>query len=116
MEASAPRPAWRTSSTTGGGRDSGRFRVTHPFHPLAGREYELVGYGHTWGEHRVFYREPGGELVRSLPASWTDVEGPDPFTTLAGGKSCFRVVDLLALAALLRQLSDVSVSEITPHA
>lgn len=78
--------------------------MIHPFHPLTGREFELVGYGHTWGEERVFYREPGSEVVRSLPASWTDVEGPDPFTVLGEGRSYFRVDDLLSLAGLLREL------------
>lgn len=78
--------------------------MIHPFHPLTGREFELVGYAHTWGEERVFYREPGSEVVRSLPASWTDVEGPDPFIELGEGRSYFRVDDLLDLAGLLREL------------
>jgi hypothetical protein len=39
--------------------------------------------------------------VRSLPAAWTDVEGPDPFLALAAGRTFFRVADLLALARLL---------------
>ena len=78
--------------------------MTHPFHPLTGREFELVGYAHTWGEHRVFFREPGEERVRSMPAGWTDVEGPDPFLVLAAGRSAFRVDDLLALARLLAEL------------
>jgi hypothetical protein len=63
-----------------------------------------VGYAHTWGEHRVFYREPGCELVRSLPAGWTDVDGPDPLVVMGEGRSYFRVEDLLVLAGLLRQL------------
>ena len=78
--------------------------MTHPFHPLTGREFELVGYAHTWGEHRVFFREPGEERVRSMPAGWTDVEGPDPFLVLAAGRTAFRVEDLVALARLLREL------------
>ncbi|MHB8590093.1 MAG: hypothetical protein ACYDA0_14805, partial [Candidatus Dormibacteraceae bacterium] len=41
-----PKPSNADSSQRGR-----RFRVIHPFHPLAGREYELVGYAHTWGEH-----------------------------------------------------------------
>lgn len=94
----------RTSSTTGGSLDSQRFRVTHPFHPLSGNEYELVGYGHTWGEHRVFFREPGQTRVRSLPASWTDVNGADPFLVRSAGRSHFRAEDLLKLALLLSEL------------
>ena len=94
----------RTPSTTGGSRDSQRIRVTHPFHPLRGNEYELVGYGHTWGEPRVFFREHGQTRVRSLPANWTDVAGADPFVVLSAGRSHFRVEDLLQLARLLGQL------------
>ena len=78
--------------------------VTHPFHPLAGREFELVGYAHTWGEHRVFFRTRGEERVRSLPAGWTDIEGVDPFLVVSAGRAHFRVEDLLALADLVRRL------------
>lgn len=80
-----------------------RFRVVHPFHPLTGQEFELVAYAHSWGDHRVFFRVPGEERVRSLPAAWTDVEGPDPFLALAGGRTLFRVADLVALVRLLAE-------------
>jgi len=39
-----------------------------------------------------------------MPATWTDVEGPDPFLVVSAGRSCFRVEDLLALAALVAAL------------
>ena len=71
---------------------------------MKGEEYELVGFAHTWGEHRVFFRKPGDQRVYSLPASWTDVEGPDPFVALSAGRSLFRPADLLALADLLEGL------------
>lgn len=80
------------------------FTVTHPFHPLSGQRFELVGYTHAWGEQRVFFRHPGEARVHSLPASWTDVEGPDPFLVIAAGRAHFRVQDLLALAHLLQKL------------
>jgi hypothetical protein len=63
-----------------------------------------VGYSHSWGDHRVFFRAPGEERVRSMPAAWTDVEGPDPFLVLAAGRTAFRVEDLVALARLLAEL------------
>ena len=69
---------------------------------MTGREFGLVGYAHTWGEHRVFFRMPGEEQVRSMPAGWTDVEGVDPSVALADGRAHFRVDDLLALSRLLR--------------
>src|SRR5208282_4812472 len=31
------------------------FRVTHPFHPLCGREFTLVTYRRDWGGHRVYF-------------------------------------------------------------
>ena len=99
-----PRSPCRTPSTTGGGSDGQRFCVTHPFHPLRGLEFELVGYAHTWGEHRVFFREPGQSRVRSLPAGWTDVEAPDLFVERSAGRAHFRPEDLLALACLLGEL------------
>ena len=64
----------------------------------------MVGFAHTWGEHRVFFRKPGDQRVRSLPASWTDVEEPDAFVVVAAGRSLFRTEDLLALAGLLDRL------------
>lgn len=78
--------------------------MVHPFHPLRDREFELVGFAPTWGEQRVFFREPGGTRIHSIPAAWTDVEGPDPFLVVSAGRACFRVEDLLALAALVVRL------------
>ena len=40
-----------------------------------------------------------------MPAGWTDVEPPDPFVALAAGRALWRVEDLLALAALVRELA-----------
>jgi hypothetical protein len=74
----------------------------------------LVGFAHTWGEHRVFFRQAGDQRIYSIPAGWTDVEAPDAFAALSAGRSLFRVDDLLALAALVGQLSQPGVSQITP--
>jgi hypothetical protein len=71
---------------------------------LKGEEYEMVGFAHTWGEHRVFFRKPADQRVLSLPASWTDVEEPDAFVVISAGRSVFRPADLLVLADLLEGL------------
>ena len=78
-----------------------RFRVTHRFHPLFGREYDLLTYRHNWGEDRVYFHDETGAL-RSLPASWTSAAAEDPFVVAAVGRSHFRTVDLRELADLLR--------------
>jgi hypothetical protein len=81
-----------------------RFRVTHPFHPLFGHEYELIDYRHFWSEDRVVYvDETGG--ARSLPARWTSAVVDDPAVVVSRGRSHFRVADLLELVKLLRGAS-----------
>jgi Family of unknown function (DUF5372) len=76
-----------------------RFRITHPFHPLRGAEYELVTRKLTWGEDRVFYYDPGGKL-KSLLTNVTDVVSRDAFDRISAGRSAFRVDDLMELRHL----------------
>lgn len=77
--------------------------VTHPFHPLKGREFRLVTYRHNWGEDRVYFHDDQGELV-ALPASWTSVAPKDPFREIAAGTCLMRFVDLIELLALAHQI------------
>ena len=79
------------------------FRVTHPFHPLFGREFELIDFHKTWGEDRVFFRDTEGQL-QSIVTTCTDVAGDDPFVEIAAGRSFFRYEDLVRLADLLKGL------------
>jgi hypothetical protein len=44
--------------------------VTHPFHPLYGRDFEFVAHRQNWGEDRVHLHDETGQLF-SLPAAWT---------------------------------------------
>ena len=80
-------------------------RVTHPFHPLAGREFVFVALRQTWGEDRVFFYGENG-AVCSLPVGWTDAVPADVFVTVAAGRSAFRVDDLVALSELVASLGD----------
>lgn len=106
---------YRRLSTARGSGDLQRFRITHPFHPKKGQEYELVGFAHTWGEYRVFFRLPGDLRTQSVPADWTDVEEPDAFVTCSAQRSLFRPKDLLELADLLEVLEHQSVRTTTPN-
>lgn len=58
-----------------------------------------------WGEDRVMYFDARG-TQRSMPASWTSVTVGDAFAQAAGGRSWFRVDDLLRLHALIDVLQD----------
>jgi hypothetical protein len=84
--------------------------VTHPFHPLFGREFELLTYKQAWGEDRVYFRDDKGRL-RRMPVGWTSVEAPDPFRTVAAGRCRFRTGDLLKLADLLSKLTSDEFAE-----
>ena len=78
-------------------------RVTHPFHPWAGQEFEFVKRRHNWRADRVYVRDDAGVLA-SLPAEWTDAVPEDPFVAVASGRASFHVEGLLALAELVASL------------
>jgi hypothetical protein len=94
------------SSARGGAdlSDVPRLRVTHPFHPLAGGEFEFVKRRRNWQADRVYFLDGGGEMV-VLPAEWTDVVAADPFVVLAAGRSAFDVAGLLELSELVARLT-----------
>jgi hypothetical protein len=77
--------------------------VIHPFHPLCGREFELVTYKKAWGEDRVYFRDETARL-HHVPVGWTSVVEPDAFSTTAAGRCRFRTDDLLRLVDLIDRL------------
>ncbi len=77
--------------------------MTHPFHPLSGREFELLEYRKAWGEDRVYFRDQKGRL-HHMPVGWTSVKVPDPFAMVAADRCRFRTEDLLRLADLVARL------------
>jgi hypothetical protein len=79
--------------------------VTQPFHPLRGREFELVTCQKAWGEDWVFFRDETGQL-RHVPVGWTSVAPPDPFKEAAAGRCRFRTEDLLRLVDLVAKLRE----------
>lgn len=76
------------------------FRVTHPFHPLHGREYELFAIRQSWSDERAYFEDERGE-VHALPIAWTSARPEDPFVALAAGRCPVRLEDLLRLAELI---------------
>ena len=80
--------------------------MTHPFHPLAGRELEFVKRRHNWRADRVYVHDGSDELV-SLPVEWTDLAPDDPFVLVAGGRAPFHLDGLVALSELVVSLAMV---------
>jgi len=97
--------------------------VTHPFHPLRGREFELADHRSAWGEGRVYVYGDRGQLVR-LPDAWTDFGELDPFVVISGGRSPLHIEALVRLVELVAQVAEgrgcqvnpaVSVRQMTPE-
>jgi Family of unknown function (DUF5372) len=63
---------------------------------------EFVRQLKDWGEDRVWLYDEQGRL-RRVPTAWTDRASVDPFVALSGGRSAFRVCDLLELASLIER-------------
>ena len=74
--------------------------MTHPFHPLLGREFVFLAMRQTWSEDRVYVLDENG-CQCSFPVGWTDALEPNVFVSFAAGRSPFRVDDLLDLARLI---------------
>ncbi len=97
--------------TAPGGENAERkFIITHPFHPLYGREFEIITYKNNWGEDRVSFYDQNDKLT-SIPAQWTDVPPEDLFVKISAGRSLFRAEDLISLCRLIENLKGESKPE-----
>lgn len=82
------------------------FTVTHPFHPLTDRSFQLLAQRYAWSEWQVFFEDPTTTRVRFLPMAWTDLAAPDPFVLGARGRAILRLVDVQAVVHLLDDQRD----------
>ena len=62
----------------------------------------------------MFYYTADMEMAY-FPASWTDVEEPDPFVELSQGRAMGRVQDLLRFVQLVQDLKTGAVNAIKPQ-
>jgi hypothetical protein len=86
-------------------------RVTHPFHPLAGLEFEFVKRCRSWCHDRVHFVDGAGELA-SVPAEWTDVVAADAFVVVAAGRSPLHIAGLLELSEMVSRRSAGSLAPV----
>ncbi len=80
-------------------------RVTHPVHPLSGKELACVGERYNRYGRRLLLRVDE-VAVCSVPLPWTDLAAPDPEIVLGKRRALFRVADLLELARLVDQMRE----------
>lgn len=78
--------------------------MTHPFHPLAGREFEWVDErGGARAERRVQYRDHN-DHIHGIPAAWTNLASVDPLDEVAAGRALFRADDLVRLSEIVARI------------
>lgn len=85
------------------GEGSRRFRVTHPFHPLSGKQFDLVEHRCIFAQSYLYFHDECGHL-REIPAIWTDFMKADVLVEMAGGRSPLHAGCLWELAKLVRHL------------
>ena len=78
-------------------------RITHPFHPLSGKQLACVG--ERWNPYgRRLLLQAGDATICSVLPQWTDLAAPEPEIVLGKHRALFRVADLLELAQLVDRL------------
>ena len=85
-------------------KESCRLRITHPFHPLKDKQFDLVEHRCIYAESYVYFHDDCGQL-REIPSGWTDFVKGDPFVEVAEGRSPLHAAYLLELADLLQRLA-----------
>jgi hypothetical protein len=87
-------------------------RITHPFHPLSGKQFVCVGERYNLHGKRLLL-QVDEVTICSVPPQWTDLAAPDPEIVIGRRRARFRVADLLELARLVERLGRVE-SATTP--
>ena len=78
-------------------------RVTHPFHPLSGRQLICVGERYNRYGTRLLLRIDEDQVC-SVPKQWTDLVAPDPEVVVGARRALSVVADLVELAELVSRL------------
>ena len=90
------------STAPGSGEKVRRLRITHPFHPLKDKQFDLVEHRCIFGESYLYFYDDRG-FLREIPAVWTDFLKTDVFAELADGRSPLHAETLLELADLVER-------------
>jgi hypothetical protein len=78
-------------------------RITHPFHPLSGKQLACIGERYNRHGRRLLLQVDDA-TVHSVPPQWTDLVAPEPEMVIGEHRALFRMADLLELECLVDQL------------
>jgi hypothetical protein len=79
-------------------------RITHPFHPLYGKQFCVVEVRCVFAESYLYFHDETGRL-REIPAAWTDFADGDAFVEVAAGRSALHGRSLLELVELVEHFA-----------
>jgi Family of unknown function (DUF5372) len=75
-----------STAPTAAARGTRQVRITHPFHPLSGKRFDLIEHRCSFGLSLLYFHDDSGRL-REIPAVWTDFEKGDAWVELAAGRA-----------------------------
>ncbi len=79
------------------------FKVTHPFHPLFGQEFNILFHRCIYGEDFLFFQNAENHN-NNISAHWTSLKPPNPYVEISDGRSLFRPRDLLELVQFAKDI------------
>jgi hypothetical protein len=88
-------------------KEGRQVRITHPFHPLSGKQFDLVEHRCIFTESFVYFHDGDGHL-REIPSAWTDFVKGDVFVEMAAGRAQLHAGCLLELADLVGRMGKAS--------
>ncbi len=80
-----------------------KFKITHPFHPLKDKEFNVVDIREYWSKKYVIFTLNDSNS-KAIPIEWTDLEPEDLFQKISNGKSLFKISDLLELYNIIQAI------------
>jgi len=93
-----------STAPTAAARGTRQVGITHPFHPLSGKRFDLIEHRCSFGLSLLYFHDDYGRL-REIPAVWTDFETGDAWVELAAGRSPLHAECLLELADWMQPLA-----------
>ena len=98
---------YTTNLTTPDGQNTEKvFRVTHPFHPLFGQEFNILFRRCIDGEDYLFFQNVENHN-NNISAHWTSLKPPNPYVEISDGRSLFDPRDMLELVQFAKDIKPV---------
>jgi hypothetical protein len=108
-------PAWSAQlelTALKSNKYSGWTTITHPFHPLSGKRFEILSTK-TFNKRDILsLKAPGHRTgIIAIPRDWTDKADPDPYLCLSSSPPILSFIHLQHLADLVNMLKQTNINQ-----